>query len=505
MIPTLLGVDIGTSSIKAVAFTIAGRQLAKATAPTHTLYPRPDWAEHDIDEIWAGICSTLRELTSTLRTLDAEPAAIAFTSMAETAVPLDLHDRPLWFDRRNTAQMEWWIDQIGLDETAAITGLPVRTMFGILKLLWLRDNAAEAFGQLASWLNMADYGAFRLCGVKATDYSLASRLMTLDLAEKRWSTTLLDRIGVKEELFAELVPSGSLLGHVLPAAAEETGLPAGLPVCSGGHDHVCGSFALGITEPGVVFDSMGTAESLFLTTAAPNLDPALARAGIGQGIHVVPDRGYAMGGIFFSGGCVDWIRRILNRSAHDRSTDFEELIALARSTPPGSDGVFFLPHLRQANPPINDPLARGAFVGLSAEVGPGHFARAVLEGIAYEYQYAFESMMNAFDLTPRRLIATGGGSRNDLLIEIKSQVSGLPITIPDVEEATCLGAALLAGIGAGLFSSFDDAAAQVDFKRRTIQADAAMHGFYDSQFRNVYLGLYEALRESNHRISTQLR
>lgn len=508
----LLGVDIGTSNIKAVAFDTTGQQIAKVSTPTITHYPRPDWAYFEPDEIWAAIGGTLRRLMSNLPD-DTEPRAIAFTSMGEAAVPIDSAGQPThniiaWFDRRTASLTEWWATEIGTEQTASITGLPVKTIFGILKLMWIRDNEPDVYARTHCWLNMADYGVFRLCGAKATDYSLASRMMVQDLSVKKWSHDLLDKAGVESNKLAELVPSGILLGHVREVAAAETGLPLGLPVCSGGHDHVCGALALGITDPGDVYDSMGTAESLFIATRKPILDPALTAAGIGQGIHVAPNRGYAMGGIYFSGGCIDWVRQLLLENVllddvtiDEKSTGHERLIELASQVEAGSGGAFFLPHLRQANPPYTDPNSRGAFVGLSSDMNGGHLARAVLEGVAYEFQLAYDSMMANFQLSPQRILASGGSTRNQLLMQIKADVSGQPITVPTVEEATCLGAALLSGIGAGVYTGFEDAAERVEFATRIIEPDQVKHQFYQERYHKVFASLYTTLQKVNWQIS----
>lgn len=504
----LLGVDIGTSNIKAVAYSTSGAEIWKATTPTVTHYPRPDWAYFEPDEIWTAVCSVLRQVMDNLPP-STEPAAIAFTSMGEAAVPLDANGKAVypiiaWFDRRTTPQSEWWQQEIGADQTAAICGLPVKSIFGILKLMWLKDNQPQLFPKIRHWLHMADFGAYRLCNEQATDYSLASRTMVLDLKEKTWSLRLLEQCGIPADLLCQLVPSGIQLGTVHKEAAAETGLPVGLPVCSGGHDHLCGALALGTIEPGDVFDSMGTAESLLVTTREPALDPSITSVGIGQGIHVVPNCGYAMGGIYFSGGCIDWIRQVLTSAlpgAADTNQSFDHLIELAQQVPPGSGGAFFLPHLRQANPPITDPLARGAFVGLSSDTGPGHLARAVIEGVAYEYQRAYDSMMEAFALTPRRLLATGGGTRNTLLMETKAAISGAPLTVANVDEATCLGAAMLAGIGIGAYSTFEDAVAQIQYVTQNVQYRREMHEFYQVRFREIYTNLYDALKEVNWQIS----
>jgi len=215
----LIGVDIGTTNIKAVAFTPEGLQLAKSAISTQTHYPKPEWAQYEAHEIWAAICSCLQQLVKDLPN-DVEPKAISFSSMAEAAVPLGDSNEPLhpiiaWFDRRVIPQLEWWSEHIGAEKTARITGLPPATSAGILRLLWLRDNEPRIYAQISSWLNMADYGAYKLCGAKYTDYSIASRMMVLDLNEKQWSSSLLSEIDVPKTIFGEPIASGVKLAKCI--------------------------------------------------------------------------------------------------------------------------------------------------------------------------------------------------------------------------------------------------------------------------------------------------
>ncbi len=500
MTPTIIGLDIGTTSIKATAFDVHGRALASAGVPTPTHHPRADWAFFEPDELWRGTCIVLRK---TVAALPAEyaPASVAVASVGESGVPLDVHGEPThniiaWFDRRTIAQAEWWHAHVGWDRTLRTTGLSPRVIYGANKMLWLRDNEPDAWRRTARWLNVADWIAFKLCGEQAADYSLASRTLLFNLARREWSADLLTRANLPASLLPTAVPSGTHVGDVHAAAAQATGLGAGMPVAAGGQDHVCGAFALGITEHGEMVDSMGTAESLFVALAQPVLDSERA-VGFPQGAHVVPERAYAMGGMYLSGGAVDWGRRLLG----EPEVGYAEFVALATNAPPGSGGVFFLPHLRMANPPQDDPLARGAFLGLSTDIERRHLARAVLEGLAHEAYASLVTMSERFDLAPQHILAIGGGARNELWIKIKAAVSGLPFHVAQTEEAVCLGAAMLGGIGAGVYDSFAQALQQVRIATKTIEPDARLHAFYAARHEQVYVKLYETLKPLNHTIS----
>lgn len=500
-----IGVDIGTTNIKAVAFDLDGTQIGKESTPTLTHYPHPGWAYFSPDEIWESICLVLRRLMAKLPD-GVTPGAIAFTGMAEAGVPVDAQGNPThesiaWFDKRSEPQARWWAEHVGEERTASITGLPVNPVFGILKLLWIRANEPDAFAGTNRWLNVVDYGIFKLCGAAVTDLSLASRMLVLDLKNRCWSQTLLDAIDIPVAMLGEPVQSGLQVGQVHAEAAAVTGLPEGLPVCSGGHDHVCAAFALGLVRPGDVLDSMGTAEGIVLTTAQPHLKFAVTESGVGQGIHVVPGLTYAMSGLNYSGGAIDWSRRLLLNEL-ESSASFEQLIRLAQTAPPGCDGVFFVPHLRRANPPFMDLHGRGAFIGVTSDATRAHFARAIMEGVAYDYQQAFDHTMAAFELEPRRQVATGGGTRNRLLMNIKANVSSHTISIPQVEEATCLGAAALAGVGAGLYTDHAEVETQIQYTEDAVEPNLELSRYYRERYKRIYLQLYDVLKSINHQIST---
>ncbi len=508
----LLGIDIGSTHIKVAAFSDDGTELAKAVQPTQTRVPRPDWAEYDAEALWRSICGMLRKVCRELPD-DAEPVAVSSAGMAEAGVPLDaagtvLHPAISWFDRRTTDVLAWWGDAVGTERTAEITGLPPNTAAGILRPLWLREHEPDVFRRMRRWVNLPDFVAFRLGSVIATDYTLASRMMVLDIVARSWSVPLLDEIGLREGLLGDCVPSGIRLGGVTAEASAATGLPEGLPVCSGGHDHVCAALALGLVREGDVLDSMGTAEAVLVTLGEPTASAGIAAKGIAQGIHAVPGRYYAMSGLYYSGGSVDWIRQILTAACsggHGSGRAFDRVLELARAAPAGSEGVHFLPHLRQANPPVFDPGSRGAFVGLTSETRPGHLARAVMEGIAYECQRLHECMCEEFSLDVHTLAATGGGARIEPLMSIKAALAGRPIVVPDVNEATCLGAAILGGIGAQVYSSVDDARERIRITARSVDPDADLRRVYRDRYHQVFGRLHESLRDIHDAIGSVTR
>ena len=407
--PVLIGLDVGTTGTKAVAFDLAGAEIAANICPTPTTHLGNGRAEHDPEALWLTAAGVLRDVCAQLNALNATPIALGCSSMAEAGVLLDAHGTPTypiipWFDVRTTPQIEWWNQEIGSDQTAAISGVVPHPMFGLPKLMWIRDNEPEAFAAGRRWLNIADYIEYRLCGSMSTDYSLASRTLVLDLVNKQWSGALLEAVGIDDSLLAELRPAGSHIGDVHDVAAGQTALPVGLPVGRGGQDHVCAAYGLDITEPGMILDSIGTAEAFFAVRSAPDMTGRLWPDELNQGVHVAPDLFYVMTGTGDGAGRIDAHREAL--------------------------GVEFDSYLQAAQEP-----------------GP---EREMIESLAIDGQLLFEKMAAAAAPQPVRHIATGGGARIALLMQRKRELGGRRIETSDVKESTCKGAARLAGDAIGV-------------------------------------------------------
>jgi xylulokinase len=451
----LLGLDVGTTSVKAVVYQTDGITVAASSRPTPTHVPRPGWAFYRPDELWETVVATTRGALADVPSPE-RIASVAVASVAESGVLLDAGgaattDSIAWFDTRTRPQARWLADRIGKDELFARSGLSLQPIFSLNKLLWHREHEPDAWARSERWLMIADYIAFRLCGQGATDLSLASRTLMLDLRQNHWHEETLAQADIDRELLAPLVSAGTPLGRVTSGAAALTGLPVTAVVAAGGHDHVCGAFAAGVTRPGQMLNSLGTAEAVFLPLQEPLVDPKAGSQGYTQGANVVGGGYYAFGSNYTSGASIEWLRELLG--AADDPAEYGELIASAERIPAGSLGVLFLPHLRLANAPYDDPRSRGALIGLTMDTGRDVVARAIFEGLALESRSTLEPLLVYPQVTaPESVVAIGGGTRNPLLMRIKASVSNLSHQIVEAEEATALGAALLGGLGAGVYT-----------------------------------------------------
>lgn len=499
----LLGIDVGTTSIKSVVYRPDGGAVASCARPTPTHVPQPRWAYYRPEELWQTVVATIR---GALDEVDdpARIASIAVASVAEAGVLLDERGEPTtdiiaWFDTRTRPQSEWLGETIGAETLFERSGLSLQPIFSLNKILWHRENEPEAFARARLWLLIADFIAYRLCGEGATDYSLGSRTLMMELSEKCWDDRTLADAGIDRQLLPPLVQGGTRLGTVTRNASQMTGLPTTAQVSAGGHDHVCGALAAGVTRPGQMLNSLGTAEAIFVPLASPLTDPRAGRQGYTQGALVTGGGYYAFGGQYTSGASVDWLRRLLGTG--DDPLAYDVLLKRAASAPVGSLGAMFLPHLRMANPPYDDSRSRGALIGLTTDVGNDAVARAVLEGLAFESFSTFEPLLEYPQvIAPTSVKAIGGGTKNDLLMSIKASVTGMEHEIIDAEEATALGAAMLGGIGAGIYASVDEAVGAMSYGQRTVSPDPEDAPTYGRIYRDVFRRIYPAIAPLSHAI-----
>ncbi|MBW3577229.1 MAG: carbohydrate kinase [Actinobacteria bacterium] len=492
------GVDVGTTNTKAIVFDLSGRLVAHAAVPTPTDRPRPGWAQHDPEQLWDAAVSTLRAALAEVE----DPAAVrgvAVASMAEAGVPLDDRGRPTydviaWFDPRTAEQGRRLADAVGAERLAALTGLRPQPIYSVCKLRWLVENEPDAFARTRSWLHVADFIAYRLSGEQATDYSLASRTAALDLNRLTWSEELLAAAEVPASVLASLVWGGTRLGPVTDDAAAATGLPADAAVAAGGHDHVCGALGAAVIDAGRALDSMGTAESILVPTARAPTGGDPLRHRYSGGAHVVADRFYLSGGVHAAGASVDWVLDLLG-GGEERG----RLLAEAADVAPGALGVGFLPDLRGGD---GSGVAHGALTGLRPEVGAPTLVRGVLEGLAFAFRNALETVVEhaAHDGHPE-VRAVGGGARNDLLLRIKATVLGRPVWRPRIEEATGRGAALLGAVGAGLFPDAATAADSLDVELDEIAPDRDQVDAYQARYEAVTGADYQGLRSVSQRLA----
>jgi xylulokinase len=497
----LVGIDLGSTSLKAVVYDLAGRAVASASRPTQRFHPNaehPEWTVWQPEQIWGGTAEALREAVGQL----SDPAAIravAVTGMGMDGVPIDAEGRWLypfisWLDPRTGPQLDWWRKTIGPEKTFAVGGNALWAINSALRILWMAEHEPEILARADKWLLIEDFVNFMLSGRRATDFSMASCTLLFDQTRLDWSQEMLRLSGIRRSLMPDAFPSGTVLGEVTPHAAA-TGLPVGTPVVLGGHDHLCGALPVGAFREGVVLDVTGTWEIVSTPVARPVLTPEVQRTGAIVQAHVARGK-HMVWASTPAGECLEWFRREYGPAwaAGNDAADagWQPLIDAAAASPPGAAGVLFLPHLSGATCPVVDADSMGAFAGLASRTTRGDMARAVFEGLGYQFLDILRSVEAGLGTSAERIVAVGGGTRNAFWMQNKADMLGRPLEAPEVEEATPLGAAILAGIGAGLYADEADAFEQVRRPGRVYQPHAAMTQRYARGF-DLYRRLYPAL------------
>lgn len=480
---TFLGVDVGTSGVKAILVDASGDVLASAITPLQLATPHPGWAEQDPDAWWAATSASIRTVLAA-RPGDS-PDAVGVSGQMHSSVFLDAHGeviRPalLWCDGRTTAECREITERVGGEQRLRdLASNPALEGFTLPKVLWLRRHEPEAYARLATVMLPKDFIRFKLTGVVATEPSDASATLMYDTARMRWSTEILDAVDVPRSVVPDVGGSSEILGRVSVEGAGATGLRPGTPVVGGGADNACGAAGVGAIAPGDAVSSWGTSGTVLAPMSEPRVDPTLRAHTF---CHVVPGVWYLMGVVLSAGGAFAWYRDQLARDLTSTGQANERLNAEAMGIPPGAEGVTFLPYLQGERTPHRDATARGALLGLSLAHSRAHVTRAVVEGVCFALRDSV-TILQELGVVPNHMLLTGGGARVGFLRRMQCDVFGLPVCTVNREEGPAYGAALLAAVGAGAFASLAAAAAATLQRAPVEQPAPGAHAAYDEPYR----------------------
>ena len=485
---TLLAIDIGTTHCKAGLFDVNGTVMKIASRKTITRQSSDGWAYYEPHEMLGVVAAIVEEVTRD----QLQPiAAIGIASMAETGLLVDRKTSQYrsfmipWFETKAQPYADEIILKIDPMDCYLKYGLRVSFKSSLAKILWLRQECCSL--ENAIWLSAADFVAYWLTGEFGTDYSLAGRTLVFRVGEKRWDEEWLREWKIPENLFPPAYQSGTPIGKVVVSVA---GLKKGIPVSVCGHDHICASLAMGVIRPGIVFDSMGTAESMIGVLPERSLTEADYHNGLHYGCHVAEGLGYWTGGLSTSGGSVEWVRTLLSSAP-----SYQDLDALLDNAGPRPTGILYFPYLLGSGSPHVDPRARGALIGLTKEHRSQDFFKAVLEGTAYEMEFIRRAGERMTGQPIRSLVAAGGGTRFASWMQIKADVSGCEIKVSTEPEATLVGAAISVGVGCGVYSSLGESLNAFGARfPDTFHPIPQNFAIYKQLYENGYLHFQEALR-----------
>ncbi len=485
----LLGIDIGTSACKVAVFHEDGKVLAQCAKPYPVYYPQSGWVEQNPMEWWDAVCDGIREALS-CEGVEAECIkGIGVDGQSWSAIPVDrernvLHNTPIWMDTRARHICDKVKKEIGFERIFEVAGNDFLPSYVTPKLLWFREERPEIFERTYKFLQSNSYIVMKLTGAMSQDYSQCYGIHFFDMASLHYDTALAELLGLSPELMPQLCPCDAVIGEVTKEAADLTGLKVGTPVVAGGLDAACGALGAGVYKAGQTQEQGGQAGGMSICA-----DKALSHKKLILGTHVVPGLWLLQGGTVGGGGALKWFRQELGGEC-----SFDELTAEAEKIAAGSDGVVFLPYMAGERSPIWNPDAKGVFYGLSFDKSRAHMIRAVLEGVAFSLAHNLRTAMET-GVRIDTLNAMGGASNSLLWTQIKADVTGKRIQVPASDTATTLGAAILAGIGCGVYRSYEEAVGRTIAITRVHEPDVEKRAVYDRSME-LYLRLYENLEKT---------
>jgi xylulokinase len=400
------------------------------------------------------------------------------------------------------------VEKIGLERTFQISGWQPFIWSTVLRFIWLKENEPELARRVNKWLIVEDFVNYKLTGKYSTDYTDASPTLLFDQRSLAWSDEMLNISGLEKDLLPTVQPSGSFIGELTPGAAEKTGLRVGTPIFQGGHDYLVGALAAGAIKSGVFLDVTGTWELVITPTIDPQWTSEIRQLGLTVEAHSAPGL-YCIWAGGTAASMLEWYKDQLGTEAQQRAQNGEgnvwsNLMDDARSAPPGSNGIFFLPHFNGTTSPNLDPRSLGAFLGLNDSTKKEDITRAVIEGL----DYAFLDMLKALELgagqKAQKITAIGGGTRNGFWMQNKADISGCPVETLEIEEATALGAAMLAGVGVGVYKDLAEAVNRVQKPGSLFEPNTKLTSLYTELFV-IYKDIYPALNRINSRIYDRFR
>jgi xylulokinase len=495
----LLGIDIGTSGTKTVLFDKEGNTIASALGEYPLYQPKIGWAEQDPEDWWNATATTIKKVIDKSGVNPEDIKGLGLSGQMHGLVMLDKDNKVLrpsiiWCDQRTAKECEQMTALIGKERLIEITGNPALTGFTASKIMWVKNNEPEIYEKVAKILLPKDYVRFMLTGVYATEVSDASGMQLLDVPNRDWSNEVLEKLGIDKNLLGKVYESQEVTGYITEEIAKLTGLRAGTPVVGGAGDQAAGAIGNGIVKSGVVSSTIGTSGVVFAYTDKVTIDP---KGRVHTLCHAVPNTWHVMGVTQGAGLSLKWFRD--NFCVSEKETadlmgvdPYELMNKEANKVPAGCEGLIYLPYLMGERTPHIDPNAKGVFFGLSARHGKRDMLRAVMEGVAYSLKDCME-IIKEMGITATEVRASGGGGKSELWRQIQADLFDADVVTINSSEGGALGVALLAGVGAGVYASVEeacDSVIKVVSKQNGIKENSEAY----AKYYEIYKALYPALK-----------
>ncbi len=493
-----LGIDISTTGAKALLINRDGDVVSSATTLLSPSTPRPLWSEQQPEDWWRGVAASISQALAQAKVSGEQVSAIGLTGQMHGLVLLDeekhvLRPAILWNDQRCGEECDEIRALVGRKRLIKITGNEALTGFTAPKILWVKNHEPEIFARARHVLLPKDYIRFKLTAKLAMDKADGSGTMLFDLATRNWSSEVLATLGIPAEWLPPTFEGPEITGEVTPAAAEETGLRAGTPVVAGGGDQAAQAVGVGAVRPGIVGLTLGTSGVVFASTDSCLIEP---EGRLHAFCHALPNRWHLMGVMLSAAGSLQWYRDSLAPQV-----SFDELMSEAAEAPAGCEGLIFLPYLSGERTPYADPLARGAWVGLTLRHNRGYLTRSVLEGVAFGLKDGFSLIRGAGLGRIEQVRVSGGGAKSKLWRQILADVLGSELVTVNTTEGAAYGAAILAGVAVGTWRDVDTACAEVIRVVDRVSPDRGREQLY-RLMHEQYSELYPALKPSFNKMAS---
>ena len=497
----LLGLDIGTTGCKAIVFDSDGTLLAKASREYTVDFPHIQWAEQDLEDVWRLAQEAIREAIAT--THITEITAIGLSVHGEAITPVDARGFPLrptilGMDTRTGPQNDWLRERFGGEALFQRTGMPIHTINTLPKLLWLKENEPEIWKSASKFMLVEDFLIQKMTGQATVSQCLASRTQLFNLNQGKWDDEILNTLGLDSSRLSRVQPSGTSAGFLSPELTTALGLTRPPSVVTGGHDQACGALGAGLTTPGLASVSTGTAEVVEVALSSAVVSGPLYKGNISVYNHVIPGLFLAMTLNHSGGMSLRWFRDEfcepqLYQSAQANIDAYDLMLAGASADP---TGLLVLPHFSGSGTPTFDTASKAAILGLTFATTRVDIAKAILEGLTYELRLNLD-LLKSGGVQIDVLRAIGGGAKSSFWLQLKADITGIPVVTPKITEAAGFGAALLAGVGAGIFPSAAEAANRFLQLADEYHPDPARHEAYTRKFR-LYQQVYPAVAPITH-------
>jgi len=502
----LLGIDVGTTGAKSVIFDVNGQLISRGYKEYPMIAPQSRWAEQDPNDWWTATIEGIKMAVKKASIAEDKIACIGLSGQTNSPSFLDKDGTPirpsiLWIDLRSEPQVAWVRKRVGEEAIHKTTGVKVNSFYSFVKIMWVKQNEPEKYERTKVILQPKDFIGFKLTDEYFLDKALASSSGFLDIKQEKYATDLLGEMGLSIEKLPKLVQSTDVVGNVTGKAAEITGLRKGTPVVAGSGDVMVNAVGSGVTKSGRAYNKTATASDSVVCVDHPIFDPKIRMVSY---LHTLPNKWLLVGGT--SGGiCYRWFRDKfaqpeIETAKRLNQDPYELMNAEAQQVPPGSENLIFLPYLAGVRSPIWDPNARGVFFGISLNHDKRHFTRAIMEGIAYSVRHRIEIIEKEFDVKIEDVRAVGGGARSRLWLNIMADVYRKPIVMLGGEEQECLGAAILAGTGIGLYRDATEASDKLVTITDKLEPNKKNIEKYERLFK-LYVDLYERLKDSFETLS----